>query len=667
MSGIVGIHYLEDRQVEPKAILAMLEVLAHRGSNNVDLWCRGNIGLGHRMLWTTPESLIEKLPATNLAKDLAITADARIDNRAELIPLLDLNKYPSETITDSQIILAAYEKWGEACPEKLLGDFAFAIWHQKQQKLFCARDHMGVKPFYYYYQSTLGFLFASEIKALLVQPQVPRRLNEVRLGDYLALSLEDRVITTYQDILRLPPAHTLTVSEQGIKIRSYWKLDPKREIKLSSDAEYAEAFREIFTEAVRCRLRSAFPIGSHLSGGVDSSAVTCVARDILAQEAKQQLHTFSNIFDAVTECDERHYINQVLKSGDLMPHYIHPDRFQPFSNLPQFWQYEDEALTGPSYFYPWLLSQSARQAEVKVMLTGFDGDNVVCHGVPRLGELARQGKWDTFMTEVSAVSQHFGVSVKSLVEYYGLAHLKHPYKNRRWLSTLQDINQIHQAFGFSRKQLLSNYLLKPLLAKLVKSNQSAESSAVDLLEQNFAKRIDLEARIKKFAHLAQASEMTVREYHYQNLTSGILTFILEQMDRCHAAFGIESRHPFMDKRLIEFCLALPSEQKLHQGWGRVVLRRALAGILPQEIQWRSGKTSMTPNFLHTTLNLDGQLLQKLTQESSLKQLDSYLNTQCFIDAYQKMISEQKVRERDNLIVWRVAVLALWLDHTKLLP
>lgn len=158
MSAIAGIYYLDGQPVDPADLGRMLETLAHRGSDRVGVWSEGHIGFGHRMLWTTPESLQEQLPLVNQTGDLAIAADARIDNRDELIAALGLMDRPSDKITDSQLILAAYEKWGDRCPEKLLGDFAFAIWDGRSQRLFCARAPMGVKPFYYYRSSRLSTL-----------------------------------------------------------------------------------------------------------------------------------------------------------------------------------------------------------------------------------------------------------------------------------------------------------------------------------------------------------------------------------------------------------------------------------------------------------------------------------------------------------------------------
>src|SRR5207245_10257224 len=190
-------------------------------------------------------------------------------HRAALCPLL---RAPSDA-TDAALILAAYERWGERCPEHLLGDFALAIWDARRATLFCARDHFGVKPFYYHHAPGRLFCFASEIKGLVALAEVPRRLNETRVADYLVPLLEDKEITFYEEIVRLPPAHRMAVTREGVRMEQYWALDPEREIRMKSDGEYAEAFREIFTEAVRWRLRSAIPVESMSSGVLDSSSI----------------------------------------------------------------------------------------------------------------------------------------------------------------------------------------------------------------------------------------------------------------------------------------------------------------------------------------------------------------------------------------------------------
>lgn len=661
MSGIVGTYRLDGRPIAPETVQRMTDILAHRGPDGSDVWISQSVGLGHRMLWTTPESLLEKLPLADESEEFVITSDARIDNREELISELHFDNLPSEKITDSQIILAAYNKWGEECPQYLLGDFAFAIWDKLKSILFCARDHFGVKPFYYYYKPNQFFAFGSEIKALLCLPQVPQQLNEVRIGDFLAVMMEDKSITTYQDILRLPPAHSMVVSQSGISLRCYWALDPHREIKMDSDEAYAQEFRKIFTEAVRCRLRSAFPIASHLSGGLDSSAITCVARNLLLEERKTKLHTISNIFDTVKECDERQFINSVLDQGGVEAHYVHADEFGPLSDVDEIWQYEDEALLGPSHAYPWMLNKAAKQIGARVVLDGLDGDTTVCHGVPRLREIARKGEWKHFLQEAAAVAKNYEVSVFSLFKSYGVPEVQAQARGLRWVSFTTGINQIHESFGIPYRKLLLNYGIKSFIPSSLKQfwhrkQKLTKSKTESLLNRDFAGRIGLDERIKMSQSPHEAS--TTREYHWRGLTAGIFPYINEQLDRYAIPFSLEVRHPFLDKRLVEFCLALPADQKLNQGWGRIVMRRALEDIFPKAVQWRGGKTSMTPNFVHGMLKVNGELLDKVMCDD-LDLIKPYIEADRVQAAYDRMKSGLKESDNDNVTVWRAAILAMW--------
>jgi len=302
MSAIAGVYLFNGDSVDEKDLKRMNDSMPHRGPDGSGLWHDGSVGLAHQMLWTTPESLHEKLPFE--ADKLVITSDSRIDNREELLPELGL----SEEVSDSEVILKAYGRWGRKCVDRLLGDFAFVIWDKSKEELFCARDHMGVKPFYYCYQADKSFTFATEIKALFAWG-VPREINEAKIGDRFERITNDQEITSYRMILRLPPANFLIIAIDGLCKKRYWDLDPEHEIRFGSDEAYSIAFREIFTKAVTCRLRSVFPVGSMLSGGLDSSSIVCVSRKLLPR--KHPLKTFSIIFDTIKECDERQYIDSV--------------------------------------------------------------------------------------------------------------------------------------------------------------------------------------------------------------------------------------------------------------------------------------------------------------------------------------------------------------------
>lgn len=674
MSGIAGIYHLNQQPVDPDELKQLLEVLAHRGPDRADCWWDGPVGMIHRHLWTTPESQHEYLPLVKGSR--VLTADARLDNRDELTPLLSLPSRPLHTIADSEFILAAYERWGDDCPRHLLGDFAFAIWDGSQRRWFCARDHLGVKPFYYHHQPGRGFAFASEIKGLHSLDWVPRRLNPTRLGDFLTLMLEDKAITSFEELWRLPPASRLWVDATGLRIDTYWTLDPDYELQLESDQAYATTFCQLFTAAVRCRLRSAFPVGSQLSGGLDSSAVTSVAEQIWQDTGGEKLHTFSNIFDTLVICDERPYIQTVLQQGAYHPHTVHADQFGPLTDLEQIWQYEDEPLLGPSHGYPWRLNQAAQRAGVRVVLDGFDGDTVVGHGLDRLGELAAQQQWPEFTEALATASQHYDVTIAALLTHYGFPPLRQWAQQGRWLAWLRAVRFIHRHFGYPRHRLYWKQGIKPALTSLVRrlrrpvtlalgpAGQSA--SAEDVIAPQFAAAIGLQQRLETFA-VHQPSMRSVRRSHYQDLTGGVLPLNLELIDRYGAAFQLEIRHPFLDRRLVEFCLAVPAEQTFSRGWGRLIMRRGLQGILPEPIQWRGDKTSMTPNFIHGLANLDRPIVEQALQDygpelAAYVQVDRWQQAWQQVQAAGEQPSSDPAIARAALVVWRSTILALWLNR-----
>jgi asparagine synthase (glutamine-hydrolysing) len=660
VSGIAGIYFLDGRPVRREQLEKMNQVQRHRGPDRGAVWYDGAVGLGHRMLQTTVESLHEVLPLVEGTADLAITADARIDNREELISQLDFKKQSSAEIADSELILAAYSKWGEHCPEYLLGDFAFVVWDGRQRMLFCARDHFGVKPFYYYYLPRHFFVFASEIKGLLCSSEVPRQLNELQIGDYLSGLFEDKGTTFYQNILRLPPAHWLTIAARGASLHSYWSLDPSRELQLNSADDYAAAFCESFTEAVRCRLRSAFPIGSHLSGGLDSSAVTCTARQVWDENDGTQWHVFSNIFDDVPECDERPFINAVLAQGGYIPHYIHADGSSPLMDLERVFWHQDEPFIGPNHFLPWQLNRAVSEAGVRVVLDGFDGDTTVSHGAARFTELAYAGKWQMFAHEANGVSRHFNVTPHRLLETYGVVVLEELAKKQRWLAFATAINQINRSLQASRSELLWRHGLKPILQfQMIGKRTSSQTSIEPIINAEFACQIGLKERLRDLKRDRLTPPRTAREEQWQKLTSGFFTTVLELSDRSAAAFSIEGRHPFMDKRLIELCLAMPPEQKLHNGWSRSVMRHGLSGILPEEIRWRGGKTDMNPNFVCGLLISDRDALD----EAILNQpqvIEKYVNIGSLSRLYRRLVSRDRINIEDAMTIWKVATLVCWL-------
>lgn len=631
MSAIAGLYSLDGPTIDNTDLRRMVESLAHRGPDG-SLWRNGSIALGHRMLLTTPESVDERLPLVNGTNHLALTADARIDNREDLIARLHPAGRLREPVTDSALILQAYETWGDGCPDKLVGDFAFALWDGRKQILFCARDAMGVKPFYYYHCANRLFAFASEIKALLCLPQVPRRLNEIRVADYLVSCLEDKAITFYQHIFRLPPGHCMTVSPEGVSARPYWALDPSYELRLGSDDEYAEAFREVFIQAVRCRLRSQFPIGAMLSGGLDSSSICCTARRLWETNGTRRLYTVSATFDDVPACDERPFIRAVLDQGGYEPAYVRADQLSPLTDLDRVLWHEDEAFYAPNLFIHWGLYRGAHRQGVRVLLDGLDGDTTVSHGLPRLIELACRGRWLTLVSEANGLSSLLNAPLPRVV----------------W----------HQVI----RPLMPNPGRRPWGGLRRGSGQSIIARSA--INRDFARRIGLEERIKAYQARRITPAHAAREDHLRRLSSGVVPFVLEVADRAAAAFGIEPRYPFFDRRLVSFCLSLPSEQKLQQGWTRAVMRRAMANILPETVRLRKSKSDLSANFNRGLLAFARPCVEDVILNDS-RAIEPYVDLTLLRDTYHRFVS--KGAHDDALVGWKTVTLGLWLHRTNLSP
>ncbi|MCC6457194.1 MAG: lasso peptide isopeptide bond-forming cyclase [Caldilineaceae bacterium] len=641
MSAIVGIFRLDGRAVEQANLSAMVDTLSHRGPDGSGIWQHGTVGLGHRMLWTTAESLYEQQPLHEPRSALTIVADARIDNREELCALVGLTDRPLQAITESRLILHCYEKWGEQCTERLLGDFAFAIWDGRRQQLFCARDHFGVKPFYYYFSRQV-FVFATEQKALFCWPEVPRRLNEMRVADYLHVEDRSATRTFYQDISRLPPSHTLVVAPKASCVHRYWQLDPERELRLRSDREYAETLCDLFTDAVRCRMRCAFPLGAMLSGGMDSSSIACVARNLLAEAGEGSLFTFSGLHDEVPESDERRFIHAVLSQGCYKPYCLNLDDVSPLVDLERVLWHQDEAYRGGNLYAIWSLYGVAQKQGVRVILDGYDGDSAISHGLGLLAELASAGRWAKLAQEIIAYGQRtntpWGPPLWAWMHRYGIQ----PALSRHAL-----LNQTAR---------VGRNLLRRRRKRIVTAEPRPYRATP---RPEFIRRM----RLQEDDEARPAPPCTDREKQYRRLCEPGMALTLETLDKCAGAFSIGVRFPFWDKRLVEFCLAVPPEQKMCRGWTRMIMRRAMDGILPPEVQWRGGKADMHPSFERNLLAYEQTRMEQVIL-SNPNVLEAYIDLPALRRAYARYVARQATVEEVNAI-WRSVSLALWLQHAGL--
>lgn len=644
MSAVSVLYNLNGRPAQHCELEAVLDALKHRGDDGSGIWIDGPVGLGHRMRWTTPESLIETLPWKSPESSSVITCDARIDNRDQLIPQLPFTNKSTDEITDSEIILRAYERWGEDCLPRLVGDFVFAIWDSSRKRLFCARDPLGIKHFYYYYKPGVAFALASEIKALLRLAVVPCELNEDGLADYLAIHTEDKEQTLYKGVLRLPSASALSLSQGGFRIWEYWQ--PKeQEVRLRNSSEYHEAFREKLTEAVDCRLRSAYPIGSTLSGGLDSSAVVCIASRQLRKEGKPPLETFSGIFPSVAKVDPRidetRYIRSVVDTSGCRPHFVNVDDVSPLKNLDMIVGHADHPVGYVNLYMSSEIYRAAQRENVRVMLSGHDGDCTVSYGYEDFELLARRGRYLRLVREAIALGKNIpskGHTIKHLVWRRGI----------KPTIPLAMIGLWRSLRGRKAPEPVESPVHFPLHLESInpkfRSRQALERRILDSRERDFP------------------NDISNALFHWRVLTSGLTSLNLEFNEHLSEAFGIEPRHPFYDRRLIEFCVNLPPGQRLYRGWTRSIFRFAMEGILPPDVQWRTGKANLGAHVKVNLFKYKSEALDRIT-ENSLKGLEKYLDTELLRNAYRSCQSDPNKKDAEVMLVLTSVYLLNWLERS----
>lgn len=561
MSAICGIFCRDGRQLAPEYLPMMMRALEHRGKDGSGVWRNDCLGLGHLKLQITPESVHEKLPCKS-DSPLVITSDARIDNRAELFTKLALRE---SGLPDSQLILHAYEKWGERCPEHLEGSYAFAIWDERAQQLFCAVDPLCSRSLYIYCTPQF-FAFSTEIKGILALPELSFKLDEAGFAQlaFLDKAHRDPTVTCFEGIKLMRAATACTITSHNLRTRTYWEPDFAYEIRFNTEGEYLEQFRELFTASVRSCLRSSHPVGALLSGGLDSSAVVCTAAR-LQREQGQPLTAISSVLPdghQGPEKDERQYIDIVKRQENIPVRYVHP----PVTGLcglmaKAICQLEDPRLSHTYFLYA-AFQGSARQDNIRLILCGSKGElGPSSHGTGYLPELALRGDWGKLASNVRELAEVTGSSLLRVA----MAEVIRPLMPASIARTFARLRGRKPA-SFAEGLIAAPDFFYQTMAV-------AGITPPEFVTDN----VTLFPNLQKTA-FAQFSNCCI--------PSSLNTMLQEQ----------EMAFPFANKRLLEFCLALPGDMKIRHGWKRYLLRAGMEGILPPEIQWRKTKGPFSPDF-----------------------------------------------------------------------
>jgi len=618
MSGIACLFDRTHVALEGEDVASMSTAIAHRGSDNEGRWEDSKVGLAHRQLATTPEDMYDDQPRR--LGDCVGVADIRLDNRADLLESLSVNM-PPEHVPDADFLLRAYREWGQDCVGRLDGAFAFAIWDLEDQTMFCARDRFGVKPLYYHHSEDL-FAVGSEPKAILALKPVSRTVDNISIGDLLMHNFEDQERTFFESIRRLPPATAVTVGADDTDRWEYWQLDPTHTVTLNSDAAYEQRFRELFSDAVKKRLRSTEPIGTDLSGGLDSTAVTVMARNLLPED--QPIHTFSNVFDETPDSDEREFFKTTTDRAGLLPHRIKLDNTGALVDREQVLQYLDHPPHNTMHFAKWERLKTAADAGIGVHLSGEMGDSAVGYGFGMLPHLLRTGQLVQLFDELRDMSDVVGALTYRL---------------------FRD-NAVDPLIPTDAKRLYRKLRGDAVLAE--RANPTLKSS--------FIRAYGLNERYRSYDDNGAIRKRSGRRWQHRSLRSGRITATLETIDMMQAAHGVEPRHPFTDRKLVEFALAIPPTQQLSGGYTRSIIRRALGDLLPDKIQWRPWKTMVGHAAWHALANED-DALQRLIDNP--EPVATYLDTDELRQAYNQFCETQSADEARSL--WKALALAEWLE------
>ena len=601
MSGIVGIVNFDGAPIDRDLLARLTDSMTFRGPDAQEIAIDGHAGFGHTMLRTMCDIATEKQPLT-LDGKIWLTADARLDGRDELIEKLRLPHNRSKP-NDAELILFAYTAWQENCIDHLIGDFAFAIWNSTTQMLFCARDHFGVKPFYY---SRIGstFTFSNTLNTLRLHPCASDALNETAIADYLVFGLnQDLASTTFRDIHRLPDGHTLSISNHSTIKRRYWT--PAAHEIDTRNKDYVEHFQNLLTTATNDRLRTN-RVAISMSGGLDSTSLAVITRDLLREDPASSIHGYTNVYDSLFPDEERHYSTLAADALGIPITHLPCDAYSLFETDSVFELKQPEPfLISPfSAQFNGLLKQFARHS--RVALTGYDGD--------------------AFMTERPSTYFHSCARRMKVVELVS--------SMAAYVWIFRSLPQV----GFRSS-------LKRMFRK-----EEVETTYPAWVDEEFAARVDLPARWREWNAEAPRTDQE-HSSALHAFDSKVWAPLFEGYDPGSTGLPLEVRHPFIDVRLLRFLLSLPVVP-----WciNKHILRRALNKRLPPAILNRPKTPLASDPALH------------LVQRASVRCLDRFdVNPQLtrFVNLNRRraVVDEQTSdRRRANL---RVFALNYWLTHS----
>jgi len=563
MCGIAGILSKNSMHISPQRLQKMTDSIAHRGPDGAGAWINTNhqIGLAHRRLSIIDlgEQAAQPMHGNKIGQsqtNYTITYNGEIYNYIEVRAELILKGYIFKTSSDTEVILAAYDYWKTECLQQFDGMFAFAIWDEERQQLFCARDRFGEKPFYFF-QDNEQLLFASEMKALWATG-VPKEINNKRLINYIGSGITYNATqpaeTFFKGIYALPPSHYMLVHLQSMEvaITSYWDIDKENINTIITEQAAIETFYGLLEQSVKRRLRSDVALGTSLSGGLDSSSIVAMIKSL--QPNSTVLKTFSAVFPAF-EKDESKYIKEVVHKYDVENFTISPSANKLVTDFEKLFYHQEEPFQSFSIYTQYKVYELAKQHGVTVILDGQGADET----------LAGYHKYYNWYWQELFGSKQFSLGSKEVKDAQTLG-IKQPWDWKNKAAAFMPETAAKQLEKRTRNQ----QNMHPFLAADFLSNFTDTSTIVKPI-------------IRKLNDIL----------YFDTMQSG-LQELLRYADRNSMAHGREVRLPFLSHELVQFIFSLPSHFKIKQGWSKWVLRKSMDSFLPTNITWRKDKVGYEP-------------------------------------------------------------------------
>ena len=564
MCGIAGIIDLDKKGVSIKQLKEMTDIIAHRGPDGEGHWisANGNVALGHRRLSIIDLSHEADQPMHYLER-YSLVFNGEIYNYLELKDTLLKQGYTFTTASDTEVLLALYDRYKEKCLQLLDGMFSFVIYDEKENEIFAARDRFGEKPFFYNYVAGKHFLFGSEMKCLWAAG-VEKKVSNRMLYNYLSNSYlenpNDLSETFYENCTRLPHSHyiKLSVADCYVSIKQYYDIEWKNTDQDITVDQAKEKFHELFYTSVQRRLRSDVTVGSSLSGGLDSSLVVTVI-DALKKGSGQQQDTFSAVFPGFKK-DERRYVDMVIAKTNVHPHFVTPDDEGLIQSINKLAWHQEEPYGSASIYVQYCIMQLAKENNVTVLLDGQGADEVLA---------GYHGYYPEYFKELK-------ITNKKLYQAEADAYINMHANSEINVNLLgSKTNRLKFALG--------NHL--PVIRKLY---HKIKYPAVPFLQNEFKDVYSKET----FRTQEVFTGLNERLYH-STFKHG-LQELLRYADRNSMAHSREVRLPFLNHELVEFLLTLPPQMKINDAWTKWIMRQTFEKELPPEIRWRTDKIGYEP-------------------------------------------------------------------------